>query len=101
MHDSTFEYLLPTDDQKETMRVVRINFKSLCDVITKMVPDGRYKALTITALEEAAMWANKGITRDSTGAPINGATIPLPPVRGSLDLTAAVSTIEAGSVPRT
>lgn len=70
MMDSTlFEYLSPTDDQRATMGEVRRGYKVLCDLIERLVPLGRYRALTITALEESAMWANKAITRDSDGTP--------------------------------
>ncbi|MBC5825636.1 MAG: hypothetical protein GIX02_12605 [Candidatus Eremiobacteraeota bacterium] len=33
------------------------------------VPAGRYRALALTALEESAMWANKGVIHDSDGGP--------------------------------
>lgn len=69
MHSTTFSYLEPTIDQAETMHVIRTNFKSIAAVIERMVPGGRYKSLTMTALEEAAMWANKAITRASDGTP--------------------------------
>ena len=39
------------------------------------VPDGRYKSLAITALKESAMWANKGVTRESDGTPRPGAVV--------------------------
>ena len=55
------------------MASVRQAFKTLADAVDDSVPAGRYKALAFTALEEAAMWANKGITRDSDGSPREGA----------------------------
>ena len=31
--------------------------------VNNSMPDGREKALALTAIEEAAMWANKGLAR--------------------------------------
>jgi hypothetical protein len=80
MHQSTFQYLRPSDEQVETMTVVRRAFERIYAHVDALVPEGRYKALTITALEQAAMWANKGITRESDGAPRPSATIPGTPI---------------------
>jgi hypothetical protein len=72
---SIFEYLKPNADQQETMGVLRTNFAIVANVVDQLVPDGRYKSLAMTALEEAAMWANKGVTRCNNGAPREGAEI--------------------------
>jgi hypothetical protein len=69
MHPTTFEYLKPTDEQIDTLTILRANFKRTADLIESVIPEGRYRRLAITALEEAAMWANKGVTRDSDGTP--------------------------------
>lgn len=69
MHPTTFDYLKPTPQQLHTMEGVRGAYKALFDLVEQAVPPGRYKALAISALEESAMWANKGITRDSDGTP--------------------------------
>lgn len=75
MHASTMNYLLPTDEQKAHMQRVRDGYTFLLGVL-ETLPNGRYKSLAITELESSAMWANKGITRDSDGTPRAGATAP-------------------------
>jgi hypothetical protein len=72
MHPSTFEYLKPSEDQIERMALMRQAYAKMMHMVTVTIPDGRYKALAITSLEESAMWANKGVTRDSDGTPRNG-----------------------------
>lgn len=76
MHSTTFDYLKPSESQLKQMERVRAAYGVLAGAILADVPEGRYRALAITALEESAMWANKGITRDSNGAPRDGATVP-------------------------
>jgi hypothetical protein len=76
MHISTMQYLKPSPEQLETMANVRVAYAVMLDAIERQLPAGRYKALAITALEESAMWANKGITRDSDGTPRSGAVVP-------------------------
>ena len=48
---------------------VRYLLKQAAMVIEESCPDGREKALALTKLEEAMMWANAGIARQapSTG----------------------------------
>lgn len=69
MHPTLFEYLKPTGMQMDNMAAVRKAYADLYEIINRRVPVGRYKSLMITSLEESAMWANKGITRDSDGTP--------------------------------
>lgn len=52
----------PADEQRAAVERVRGAFEALAQVIGEVVPDGRYRALVNTKLEEAAMFANKGIT---------------------------------------
>lgn len=59
---SKFDYVTPTLDQVMAMDYVREAFKSLESSINEHVPDGRYKALVFTKLEEAAMFAHKGVS---------------------------------------
>jgi hypothetical protein len=75
MHQSTFQYLAPSDEQKATMAKVRAAYEVIYAAVNAEVPDGRYKSLAITALEESAMWANKGVTRESDGTPRPGAVV--------------------------
>jgi hypothetical protein len=75
MHPSTFQYLQPSPKQIETMTALRKAFERLQFELEALVPDGRYKSLAVTKLEECAMHANKGIMRDSDGTPREGATL--------------------------
>ena len=61
---NTYDYLKPSDLELKVMEVIRGAFKELDQLLSQNLPGGRYKSLTKTALEEAAMWANKSITRD-------------------------------------
>jgi hypothetical protein len=59
-----FTYHPPKDGQAETyqgMRAVALNFARTID---QQVPDSREKALALTHLEQAVMWANAGIARN-------------------------------------
>ena len=69
MHESLFDYLSPTEEQKERMGGLRADYAELLEALEEVVPDGAYKMLAVRALEESAMWANKGITRDNDGGP--------------------------------
>jgi hypothetical protein len=69
LHYSTFEYLMPTDDQKEAMQRCRTAFGLFVGVIEQEMPDGPDKTYVMRKLREAAMWVNVGITRNSDGSP--------------------------------
>jgi len=69
MHDSTFQYLKPTDDQIETMAKVRGDFASCAKAVEALVPDGPDKTYLLRKLREVAMWANIAITRQPDGSP--------------------------------
>lgn len=69
MHETTFEYLKPSDEQISTMGDLREAFAELVEKIEAKVPESRYRSLAVTALEEAAMWVNKAITRHGDGKP--------------------------------
>jgi hypothetical protein len=75
MHSSTFQYLKPSPQQIAEMSAVRVGFEAIYATIDAFVPEGRYKAMAISKLEEAAMFANKGVTRDSDGTPREGAEV--------------------------
>lgn len=44
-------------------RQIRKEFIDVTETLVELVPDGREKALMVTALEEASMWANAGVAR--------------------------------------
>jgi hypothetical protein len=59
--ENSFTYHPPTGDQAERYTTLRNTAKALAFSIDDLVPDGREKSVAITKLEEAIMWANKGI----------------------------------------
>lgn len=69
MHESTFGYLQPTDEQKEVMNRAREAAKIYADYIDGIVPDGPDKTYLIRKFREVAMWVNIAITRQPDGTP--------------------------------
>lgn len=59
--DSSFTYHSPKGNQPERYVLLRDQAKSLAMLIVENVPPGREQSSAITKLEEAIMWANKGI----------------------------------------
>ena len=56
-----FEYQKPTSEHVAQIETVRKVLKEAHDVILATIPASRERSLAITKLEEASMWANKGI----------------------------------------
>ncbi|UQN05478.1 hypothetical protein [Deinococcus sp. QL22] len=56
-----FEYQRPTPEHVEQIETVRAALKQAHDTILETIPHSRERSLAITQLEEASMWANKGI----------------------------------------
>jgi hypothetical protein len=69
MHQSTFEYLQPSEKQIETMARVRKAFADLHPVLNLYLPDGEDKNHVFRLVRDAAMWANVSITREDDGTP--------------------------------
>lgn len=69
LHPSTFEYLKPTDEQMNTMAVVRSAFKSFTETIDGLLPDGPDKTFLMRQLRDCGMWTNVVITRNPDGSP--------------------------------
>lgn len=69
MHESTFGYLKPTDDQMERMSRLREAAKVYCDVLEAELPDGPDKTFVIRAHRSNAMWVNVAVTRHPDGSP--------------------------------
>lgn len=69
LHDSTFGYLNPTTEQKETMTKARGAAADYADKIEELMPEGPDKTYALRKLREVAMWVNIGITRNSDGSP--------------------------------
>lgn len=69
MHNSTYEYLKPTDEQLEVMSRIRQAAKTYGEVLEKELPDGADKTFIIRNHRSNAMWANVAITREQDGTP--------------------------------
>jgi hypothetical protein len=69
MHQSTFEYLSPSDEQKSQMAEVRAAAKAFADVLERVLPEGPDKTFTIRQHRGTAMWANVALTRLPDGTP--------------------------------
>ena len=69
MHESTFEYLKPTDPQIAIMVELRAAAKIYCFALEQLIPDGPDKTFIIRAHRANAMWANVAVTRLPDGTP--------------------------------
>jgi hypothetical protein len=69
MHSSTFEYLMPTDEQKQQMAKVREAFAICAAKVLVHVPEGPDRTYLMRKLRECAMWGNVAITRNPDGSP--------------------------------
>lgn len=69
LHESTFEYLKPTEAQIHAMARVRAEAKIFADCLNKYLPDGPDKTFVLRAHRSNAMWANVAITRHADGSP--------------------------------
>ena len=58
-----FTYHAPREGQPERYEAIRSKAKELAYLIDDLCPDARERALAITKLEEAVMWANAAIAR--------------------------------------
>jgi hypothetical protein len=69
LHESTFEYLKPTDSQIEQMARVRNAARVYAQILDEALPDGPDKTYILRAHRSNAMWANVAITRLPDGTP--------------------------------
>jgi hypothetical protein len=69
LHESTFEYLKPTDEQMELMTTTRGLFSEFSQEMNSYLPDGPDKTYFMRELRTLAMWANVMITRNPDGSP--------------------------------
>lgn len=69
MHPSTYEYLMPSDEQKAKMMEARAAVGLYADILGKILPEGPDKTFIIRSLRTVAMWVNVAITRNSDGSP--------------------------------
>lgn len=85
--EDRFGYHRATTDTAQTHAQVRIGFQSHAIALDELLPDGREKALAMTALQEAMMWANAAIARQD---PVDTVTPHLP--NAGVDVTVRPST---------
>ena len=63
-YENIFTYHEPKAGQSEKYTAIRTKAKELALLIEACCPDSREKSLSITKIEEAAMWANASIARN-------------------------------------
>jgi hypothetical protein len=71
LHPGAFEYLAPTEAQKQRMARVREAAAIFADVLGATLPEGPDKIYVLRTLRTVAMWSNVAITRHQDGAPRN------------------------------
>lgn len=69
LHESTFEYLKPTDDQLETMAKIRLATKEYAQKLEQLLPLGADRTYILRKVREVGFWANVSITRQDDGTP--------------------------------
>ncbi len=69
MHDSTYDYLKPTDDQLATMAILREAAQTYGRILEHALPDGPDKTYVIRQHRANAMWVNVALTRHPDGSP--------------------------------
>ena len=62
--ENNFKYHSPKSGQPEIYTDIRNTAKEFAIKIDESCPDSREKALALTKLEEAVMWANASIARN-------------------------------------
>ena len=60
-----FTYHPPTGTQPDRYVAIRATALDLAHKILNFTPEGREQSLAITKLEEAVMWANSAIARET------------------------------------
>jgi hypothetical protein len=63
-----FDSMVPTGEAQDRIKAIRIAFSELADKIEANCPGSREKAVAMTHLETAAMWAIKSITHNGQPA---------------------------------
>lgn len=62
--ENHFSYHPPKGDQQDRYERIRLHAKYLAEAINGLCPESREKALAMTNLEQAVMWANAAIARN-------------------------------------
>lgn len=66
---TNFTHHPPIGDQADRYQLIREYGAALADVIVGCCPPSRERALALTNVEQAVMWANAGIARNESEAP--------------------------------
>ncbi len=69
LHESTFGFLKPTEEQITHMARVREASKAYSDILERELPEGPDKTYILRSHRQNAMWANVSITRLYDGSP--------------------------------
>lgn len=69
LHENTFEYLKPTDEQIAKMADLRHRASVYTQALDAAIPDGPDKTYLLRKFREVAMWVNIAITRQPDGSP--------------------------------
>lgn len=62
--ENNFKHHTPKEGQPAKYEAIRNKAKELAVLIDEEVPNSREKALAMTNLEQAVMWANAGVARN-------------------------------------
>lgn len=69
MHDSTYDYMKPTEAQMEQMEKLRAAARTYGQILEAELPDGPDKTYVIRRHRETAMWVMVCVTRQPDGTP--------------------------------
>lgn len=58
-----FTYHRVDADQADAHATIRLMGRQLAETVDELCPEGREKALAVTNIEQAVMWANAAISR--------------------------------------
>jgi hypothetical protein len=67
LHETTFDYVRPTDEQMSTMAILREAAGDYAQLLEDNILDGPDKTYLLRKLREVAMWANIAVTRQTNG----------------------------------
>ena len=62
--DNIFTYHKPTEEQQVRYQAIRSNAKQTAELLLALCPESRERAVALTKLEEAIMWANASVARN-------------------------------------
>jgi hypothetical protein len=69
MHETTFEFLRPTDAQAARITRLQNAAKAYCGVLEAEIDDGADKTFVIRSHRSTALWATIAVMRHPDGTP--------------------------------